>query len=693
MNTVKTVFLALVMLLAGAFPFRAPAQATGGTIPTVESDLTYIWGGISVWGRGRLQLGTRYPECPLGQFVTGYDETFSPTCSIPAGSPSGSIVYPAQCQAGSPPSWCSGTTADAFIRASCSQLPASGGTIDFRGLTGTLAASVPCSTPTKQVIMLQDNPSLLTITQHDGGVTFPLDNSSMLLGPGGGQCDIGGGIHLASTANVTAIVGSAHTDGSQEDFTVQGVCLWGSTSGVAGITTKGMIYAKEVFVNTTILSNNVSVCPSSCVWIENAGGIVNIGNNELNGTSGVYTFNTSPLVIASTGSAGCQDQSINIWGNNAEHANGGSNFPELSITGNGTGAQACGVYVHDIYIEKNVLGTPSTAGIKIQDCLNCKFENIEGGGGNSTSGDMINLSASAPNRVFNVTFENIGNVFNSWTNTINDTTASGKVLPLATYPSVTYYPSNPGYIEPPVMPGTTIQSLGIDVMGGAGNFATGSSNFGTNFHETGCNAFVTCTYTRTSGTPPPDTAFSQEVQITANADSSSGYNGVEYVPTTSFTAGQEYVATFWGKGDGSFTGFPTFLLWDSSTATFYCYDTTSTPFTTTWTVYSFTCTPTTSGSAHLAVTARTPVGATGTFWVGEFVFSPVTPLSPGKFVTSVGPYGISTSILGTSIGIGTGAPTSTCGTAPTGSGSLWLRTDGGASTSLYVCEGTTWVAK
>ena len=34
----------------------------------------------------------------------------------------------------------------------------------------------------------------------------------------------------------------------------------------------------------------------------------------------------------------------------------------------------------------------------------------------------------------------------------------------------------------------------------------------------------------------------------------------------------------------------------------------------------------------------------------------------------------------------------TCGTAPIGSGSLWLRTDGGVSTSVYSCAGTTWTA-
>jgi hypothetical protein len=46
----------------------------------------------------------------------------------------------------------------------------------------------------------------------------------------------------------------------------------------------------------------------------------------------------------------------------------------------------------------------------------------------------------------------------------------------------------------------------------------------------------------------------------------------------------------------------------------------------------------------------------------------------------------------TTITSAAGAPTTTCGTAPNGSGSLWLRTDGATSTSLYSCAGTTWTA-
>jgi hypothetical protein len=60
---------------------------------------------------------------------------------------------------------------------------------------------------------------------------------------------------------------------------------------------------------------------------------------------------------------------------------------------------------------------------------------------------------------------------------------------------------------------------------------------------------------------------------------------------------------------------------------------------------------------------------------------------------SVAGTGIPSIHLGpTNISSGAGAPVSACGTAPIGSGSLWLRTDGGANTSVYSCAGTTWTA-
>ena len=64
--------------------------------------------------------------------------------------------------------------------------------------------------------------------------------------------------------------------------------------------------------------------------------------------------------------------------------------------------------------------------------------------------------------------------------------------------------------------------------------------------------------------------------------------------------------------------------------------------------------------------------------------------NPHVSVTGTGTPGLQ---LGpTNISTGAGAPASVCGTAPIGSGSLWLRTDGGGSTSLYACSGSTWTA-
>lgn len=684
---IKKTAVFMVLFLMSLF-----AHAQGGHVPTTASN--NAWAGINSYQAGKLSYGVTPQSCPSGQFVNGLSTTLGPTCG-PVGN--GFVVYPAQCQQSNAPSWCgtSGQTSDVYMREACSQLPSTGGVMDLSGLTGTIAASVTCSTPTKQVIIIQDPTSLLTITEADGGIVFPISNASMVVGPGGGQCNIGGGFHLASTANVEAVIANAQMDGTEEAFSVQGVCIWGSTSGVAGTTTKGILYAKQVFVNTTFLSNFISVCPVSCLHIENVGGIITIGNNEFNGTSGILTFNTSPLWVQADGGQGCLSGQINIFSTNAEHANGGALFPEMNITGDDSGALNCAVYLSGMYTERNASGTPSTISIRIRDCWSCSFTNIQGSG--SSGGDLVNISQSAVGRLEGVSLNNISNVFGSYTNTVNDTTpnAIGSPVTFTAFPIVTTFFSNPGYVQPPQMPSTTVQSLGNDLMNGDGYFSTGSGTLGTNFGTSGCltGQGTTCTYIRTSSTAPPSATFSQEMQITANTDTGTGHNGVEYTPTTSFIAGQTYLATFWAKGDGTFTGLPEFLLWDPTVPVTYCDIKSGTPFVTAWTPYVFSCTPISSGSSHLTVAAVTPPGSTGTVWFGGFTFAQIQPLIQNTFVGVVSPYGVGSSVNGVSVGEGTGAPTSSCGAPPTASGSLWLRTDGGITTTLYVCNGTTWTAK
>lgn len=118
----------------------------------------------------------------------------------------------------------------------------------------------------------------------------------------------------------------------------------------------------------------------------------------------------------------------------------------------------------------------------------------------------------------------------------------------------------------------------------------------------------------------------------------------------------------------------------------YCEEVSGSNLTTSWQLFTFVCVPPSSGTSYLQLVAATPSGVTGTFWLAAFSVTPETTLTPGTFVGAVGPYGVSSSVNAASIGVGAGAPTSTCGTAPTGSGSLWLRTDNGAGSALYVCQ-------
>lgn len=561
------------------------------------------------------------------------------------------VLYPAQCGSQVPTSWCQGTTPDAWIRAACTQLPASGGVISFLGLTGNIVAPATCSTPTKQVIFIEDPSSLLTITEADGGLTFPLDTGSMFLGPGAGQCPNGNGIRLSPSANIAAIVGPAHTDGTQENFTASGLCLEGWPGATVS---QGLIYSKNNFANTEIDNNNAFVCNTACAKIIN-GDAISLRNNWFNVSAGNNTITGVPLsILASGNGAGCGSLAITVEGGQYEHSMGGG--PEISATGAGAGELVCGLTIHGVGIERNNVNTPSTVGVQLSDCQGCEVDGLSVTGTNGGN-DLINIAQTATGRTQNVSLYSINNAFQTYPNALNDTTPGGSVLTSFSTPQITSYYSNPGYLQPPVLPGTVIQSLGSDFMSGAGNFSTGSGSLPTGFGMTGCLTAqgLTCTYTRTSSTAPPvsGVTYSQEVQITANTDPSAGFNGIQYSTGVSVTAGQSYIASFWAKGDGSFTGLPTFILWNSGSTPVACQSTAKTPLTTTWTLYTFPCTASSTATLNLAVAALTPVGQTGTFYFGSFVFSQIQPLTPGALSYAVGPYGLGSASLTTT---GTSGP-------------------------------------
>lgn len=357
------------------------------------------------------------------------------------GSSGGTALYPAQCGVTGAPSWCgSGTTADAYIRAACAALPSGGGTVDLAGLTGNLAATTRgCSSPTKQVIFIQDPTSTLTVTETDGDITFPLDNTSMLLGPGNGGCPAQTGIVVSSTANITAVVGPAHTDGTQEQFTVQGACIWGNALATIGM---GAIFSEQNFANTTIAFNNVTICPTACVRIINSSSIY-VEDNWLNAAAGGGATGRAIWVqsLVGTTGTGCKASAV-IQAGQIEHSVGG--VPDIDITGDGAGAIGCGTRIEAVGVERNN-SFASTTSINISDCWNCSIDHIFPSG-TCCGTNLIAISQTASGRTQNVHVTNLY-AGGSFTNVINDSTPGGSVLPTSLYPQITEYIAAPGYVS------------------------------------------------------------------------------------------------------------------------------------------------------------------------------------------------------------------------------------------------------
>jgi hypothetical protein len=642
-------------------------------------------------------------------------------------------VFPALCSQGSKPSWCSGSTADQWISAACSQASSTGGSVNLSGLTGNIAAPVTCGSPTRPIVLLDDNVSgLLTITESDGGIPFKLDDSSQFVGPGVGQCSpyLTGGIVLAASANIQAVFGPAHTDGTEENFAVMGACIFGAAGATV---TKGMIWADRVFTNTAFNGNTIQRCQTACIAVNDVGGSMTINGNELNMLDGVNSLTGSPLVIQAVTYG---NGAIEVAGNTFQAANGGG--PEVNVVGNGSGVVNNGIWVHDNYIERAGYSgtTGSVNGINVEDCQSCTFENLLALG---TPGgtNFVKVSQSSPGLTQNVKIANI--TATAWTNVLNDT-INGNVYPEATDYTLDHYTVNPGYSDAPcpslannpsvpylgecwTSPSSNrqfintpigiqqyawqsdlageIQSTGADLLSGLGNFETGSGTIGTDFVTYGCQTPITCTYTRTNATAAVGT-YSQEIAVTANAGGTTV--GVEYNTGFAFTAGQKYLVSFWARNDGTVSAAGWWALGNPNIPVVYCQNNTP-PLTSTWQLFSFICAPTASATSDLSVGAQLPAGATGTIYVDDLIFSLIQPMTTGSYLQAIGPFNVgaaSTPIPGvTSVNTNTGAlvlnfsagagsctyssPTTTC--TITGSS-----TGGGTVTNVIAGTTPSWLA-
>jgi len=358
---------------------------------------------------------------------------------------SGSVI-PSECASPNPPQWCSGNTADAWIRAACSQLPPGGGIVDLTGFgatTQTLAESISgCTSRTKQVTFLFDTATTFNITESDGGIVFPLDNASAAVGLGAGQCIDPAGLHLASSANVMAIFGPAHVDGTQQSMTVKGICAWGHFGASV---TKGLIYTNNLAANTTIEENNLGWCNTSCAWVEDPQGEVQISNNWFNVTRGDYRIIGTPLEIFASG-GGAYGSAVQVFGNTFDHSNGPGQH-EVNVTTAGDGSILVGISLHDNYSERADYPTaiPSSSGVHIQDCWNCSVRDymLWGGAAPTPGTNGFEIGQSAPGRTQDVTVQNVWVGAGTDTNVVNDTINS-VAFPYAQNPyGVNFYVVNP----------------------------------------------------------------------------------------------------------------------------------------------------------------------------------------------------------------------------------------------------------
>ena len=275
--------------------------------------------------------------------------------------------------------------------------------------------------PTKQITFVFDTATDFTVTEADGGIVFPLDNASAALGMGVGQCLLQGGIHLAPTANITAIFGPAHTDGTQQNMAVKGICAWGATGATVK---KGLIYIDDLATNTTIEGNNLAECNTACAWVQNPRGQIQVRGNWMNVTSGNYDIIGSGLVIYAIGCCGVRGSMVEVSGNTIEHSNGQGQH-EVDVTSAGDGSVLACIDLHDNYSERNGPGsTPSDVSVHIQDCWNCAIRNYGIWGGTTTGDDGFRIEESAAGRTQNVTLQNVWVGPESYTNLINDTVNS-----------------------------------------------------------------------------------------------------------------------------------------------------------------------------------------------------------------------------------------------------------------------------
>lgn len=546
---------------------------------------------------------------------------------------------------------------------------------------------------------------------------------------------------LGDNARVWDVVCSGSFSGTQESLMLDGVSIRGNpTAQMSG----ALLHLQGIYGPTLVSNSSTQECFGQCLEVDSANnsiGITSAGSimflNDIwsdyyTGQS-VYPGSVVKLdTITSAGGLGAIAFVGGIIQGNGPHN------PLLVLNGRG-GSQLSAISFQNTYLETQLATTSiynsNVDPVQFIDANQITWDVLKLGGnhgGNQTH--VVDISSTGNSNVYSISFGSLVGPTTGYTsiihNTVDGTDETGFnvdgafLVPNYTFggvgPSVRLtnvtppggactsqtlgtlwsdstsqtgalficesIGSTPTWFNVSTASPSTIAGMSPDELNGIGLFATGASDFPTGFGATGCNAGNVCTFTRSTSTVPNSNyVYSEQVNITTNAIGN--MNGIQTTANYAYVAGQTYVYSFWAKSDGSLVAYPTAILGNPSFASI-CFSEGSNLLTSTWTLYTFQCTPTTSGTTALQLGTETPTTSTGSFYLAGFQFTQITPLPPSGLISSVAPYGIGPAstaqqtitinsiacVLGSSCSVSSGGPGFTLTTTGTSGASTLIGT-------------------
>jgi hypothetical protein len=171
---------------------------------------------------------------------------------------------------------------------------------------------------------------------------------------------------------------------------------------------------------------------------------------------------------------------------------------------------------------------------------------------------------------------------------------------------------------------TSIKGNGGDLLSGAGQFSSSTGGVANSFASNGCTGTISCSFSVGTGTYPPSGSMNtQTVDITANTGTGGAQAGISYSPSyVTLAAGQTYTLSVWMKTDGTLTAKIFLGVSDIGETTFYCGGTQGASLTSTWTLYTLSCQPTSSTSTGVLRLNFIPAASsTGNAYINYPVFT------------------------------------------------------------------------